>query len=234
YVISFATFRYLSNVSAILALLTNVVTILPDDKVLPPRATMEIIRGMQEQNPTIFTKKGSYDGRKNLYSPIKYSFGDKAQFEVTDPTRRNPWRVRIQFAAMINPASLERYIQGQMSHDEMILTTLNACNVAIRMQPIQDHPFNARSFFTRTELRDMGRGVELRRGYFQSIRPAIGRMIINLDISSAAFYKPGPLIKLCLDYLGRSPESDPTPVLTATRFDPRVKRDLLKFIRNLK
>lgn len=58
--------------------------------------------------------------------------------------------------------------------------------------------------------------------------------MINLDISSAAFYKSGSLIKLCLEYLGRSPESDPTSVLTATRFDPRVKRDLLKFIRNLK
>ncbi|KAG9050899.1 hypothetical protein FS837_001553, partial [Tulasnella sp. UAMH 9824] len=208
--------------------------ILPEDKVLPPRVTVWIIRKMQEQNPTIFTKRASYDGRKNLYSPIQYSFGDNAQFEVTDPTRRNPWRVRIQFAAMINPASLERYIQGQMSHDEMILTTLNACNVAIRMQPIEDHPFNARSFFTRNEFKDMGRGVELWRGYFQSVRPAIGRMMINLDISSAAFYKSGSLIKLCLEYLGRSPESEPTAVLTATRFDPRTKRDLLKFIRNLK
>ncbi|KAG8942123.1 hypothetical protein FRC00_011997, partial [Tulasnella sp. 408] len=209
-------------------------TILPEDKVLPPRVTVWIIRKMQEQNPTVFTKKASYDGRKNLYSPIKYSFGDNAQFEVTDPTRRNPWRIRIQFAAMINPASLDRHIQGQMSHDEMILTTLNACNVAIRMQPIEDHPFNARSFFTRNEYRDMGRGVELWRGYFQSVRPAIGRMMINLDISSAAFYKSGSLIKLCLEYLGRSPESDPTSVLTATRFDQRTKRDLLKFIRTLK
>lgn len=34
---------------------------------------------MQEQNPTVFTKRASYDGRKNLYSPIQYSFGDNAQ-----------------------------------------------------------------------------------------------------------------------------------------------------------
>ncbi|KAG8985277.1 hypothetical protein FRB90_004845 [Tulasnella sp. 427] len=209
-------------------------TILPEDKTLPPRATVHIIRQMQEQNRTIFTKRGCYDGRKNLYSVVKYSFGQNAQFEVTEPDRKNPWRVRIQFAAEINPASTERYIQGQMSYDERISTTLNACNVAIRMQPIQDNPFNARSFFTRNEFKDMGRGLELWRGYFQSVRPVIGKMVINLDISSAAFYKSGPLIKLCLELLGRSPEADPTPFLSASRMDARARKDLLKLIRNLK
>ncbi|KAG8952529.1 hypothetical protein FRC00_006749 [Tulasnella sp. 408] len=129
--------------------------------------------------------------------------------------------------------SAARYIEGQMSHDEQILTTLIACNVAFRMQPIQDHPFNARSFFTRAEVKDMGRSVELWRGFFQSVRPVIGKMVINVDTSSAAFYKSGPLIKVCLEYLGRSPEADPTQVLSASRLDARTRRDLLKFIRNL-
>ncbi|KAG8946717.1 hypothetical protein FRC04_011495 [Tulasnella sp. 424] len=207
-------------------------TILPEDKVLPVRATMEVIRKMQEQNPTIFTKRGSYDGRKNLYSPIKYSFGNQHEFQVNDGGR-NPRRVRIQFAATINPSSTARYIAGQQSHDENILTTLNAYNVAIRMQPIQDHPFNTRSFFTRAEVRDMGRSVELWRGYFQSVRPAIGKMVINVDISSAAFYKSGPLIKVCLEYMGRSPDGDPLQFLAANRLDQRTRKDLLKFIRNL-
>ncbi|KAG8992734.1 hypothetical protein FRB90_000927 [Tulasnella sp. 427] len=194
---------------------------------------MEIIRKMQEQNPTIFTKLGSYDGRKNLYSPIKYSFGDRHEFQVNDGASRNPRRVRIQFAAVINPSSLARYIEGLMSHDESILTTLNACNVAIRMQPIQDHPFNARSFFTRAEVKDMGRSVELWRGFFQSVRPAIGKMVINVDISSAAFYKSGPLIKICMEYLGKSADADPAQFLSANRLDTRTRKDLAKFIRNL-
>ncbi|KAG8946718.1 hypothetical protein FRC04_011496 [Tulasnella sp. 424] len=207
-------------------------TILPEDKVLPLKATMDIIRKMQEQNPTIFTKRGSYDGRKNLYSPIKYSFGNQHEFQVNDG-RPNPRRVRVQFAATVNPSSTVRYIEGQMSHDENILTTLNAYNVAIRMQPIQDHPFNARSFFTRAEFKDMGRSVELWRGYFQSVRPAIGKMVINVDISSAAIYKSGPLIKVCLEYMGKSPDGDPLQFLSVNRLDQRTRRDLLKFIRNL-
>ncbi|KAG9047215.1 hypothetical protein FS837_002809 [Tulasnella sp. UAMH 9824] len=179
---------------------------------------------MQEQNPNIFTKRGSYDGRKNLYSPIKYSFGNEREFEVNDGGR-NPRRVRVQSTA--------RYIDGKTSHDGQILTTLSACNVAIRMQPMQYHPFNARSFFIRTETKDMGRSVELWRGFFQSVRPVIGKMIINVDIGSAAFYKSGPLIKVCLEYLGNNPEADPTQFLSGSRLDAQTRRDLLKFIRNL-
>ncbi|KAG8958174.1 hypothetical protein FRC00_002972, partial [Tulasnella sp. 408] len=139
---------------------------------------MEIIRKLQEQYPTVFTKRGCYDGRKNLYSPVKYSFKNKGQsgsfkntgqFEVNDGGR-NPRCVRIQLAARINPAS---------------------------------------------------------------VRPAIGKMLINVDISSAAFYKSGSPIKLCLEYLGRSPEEDPSQFLSGSGLNARTRRDLLKFIRGL-
>ncbi|KIO16425.1 hypothetical protein M407DRAFT_33926 [Tulasnella calospora MUT 4182] len=204
-----------------------------DDKKLPLRVTVEIIRRMQEQNPTIFTKRGSYDGRKNLYSPIQYSLGERYQFEVDVPNRPTPWRVRIKWVAVINPASTARYVEGKMSHDEATLTTLNACNVAIRMQSIQNHPFNAKSFYTRAQVRNTGWGVELWRGYFQSVRPVVGKMVINVDISSAAFYKPGPLIKLCLDYLGASTEGNPVQFLSSNRLNTRSRIDLAKFLRGL-
>lgn len=39
---------------------------------------------MQDQNPTIFTKRGSYDGNKNLFSLIKYPFGESAKVYLDD------------------------------------------------------------------------------------------------------------------------------------------------------
>ena len=39
------------------------------------------------------------------------------------------------------------------------------------------------------------------RGYFQSVRPAIGRMLINVDISTAAMYKPNRVINISLEVL---------------------------------
>lgn len=40
------------------------------------------------------------------------------------------------------------------------------------------------------------------RGYFQSVRPAAGRMLVNIDISTGTMYKHGPLIPLCMEFLG--------------------------------
>lgn len=66
------------------------------------------------------------------------------------------------------------------------------------------HTFNGRSFFTSDETLSLGGGLEVWRGYFQSVRPGIGRMFINVDISTALMFKPGPLISICLEVLGKS------------------------------
>jgi eukaryotic translation initiation factor 2C len=56
------------------------------------------------------------------------------------------------------------------------------------MEPSMNFPFNIRSFFTPRETKDIGGGLELWRGYFQSVRPAPGRMLINMDIATGAMY----------------------------------------------
>jgi len=73
------------------------------------------------------------------------------------------------------------------------------------MGPNLRYPFNVRSFFTDRETRDIGGGIVLWRGYFQSVRPAIGRMLINVDISTGAMYMPGPLLALALAHLNLAP-----------------------------
>lgn len=104
--------------------------------------------------------------------------------------------------------------------------SLKALNVVIRMLPLQTHPFNSRSFFTDTEKRDVGQGFQLWRGYFQSLRPAPGRLLVNIDLSTGMFYKPGPLISVALEASGlRAPQD-----LTASTFDHRKLRELERFL----
>jgi eukaryotic translation initiation factor 2C len=68
-----------------------------------------------------------------------------------------------------------------------------------------NHPFNTRSFFPLDgERRPVGYGFELVRGYFQSVRPAIGKLLVNVDISTGLFIKSGRLIDVALDFLGQS------------------------------
>jgi eukaryotic translation initiation factor 2C len=72
------------------------------------------------------------------------------------------------------------------------------------MEPNQKYPFNVRSFYPETGKRAIGSGIKLWQGFFQSVRLTMGRMIINIDISTATMYKSGSLIDLCLQFLGRT------------------------------
>lgn len=82
-----------------------------------------------------------------------------------------------------------------------LITHLQALNVVIRMDPNLKYPFNVRSFFTEQGKKAIGGGLELWRGYFQSIRPSQNMMYVNLDIATGVMYKAGSLLGLCLEYL---------------------------------
>uniref|UniRef100_A0A8H8CLR0 Argonaute-like protein n=1 Tax=Psilocybe cubensis TaxID=181762 RepID=A0A8H8CLR0_PSICU len=204
----------------------------PSEKTLPARLNMDIIESLQFRiAPAIFTPRCVYDGRKNIFAVRELPFGERGyqDFDVTlgdgrpDPNGRPPkvYKVRLTKVAEINPEHvsftrplnylfnilnrvLKRFIHGEQSHDNSVLTAITALNVVIRMAPTMAYPFNVRSFFTSRETRDIGSGISLWRGYFQSVRPGIGQMLINIDISTATMYKGGPLLVVCCEYLGKT------------------------------
>lgn len=101
------------------------------------------------------------------------------------------------------------------------------------MGPTARWPFNTRSFFTNHEIRDIGGGIVLWRGYFQSVRPAIGKMLVNLDISTGAMFKPGPLLGLCLEVAGLDPRQ-PQGLSANAGFDVRRRNQLQRFISGIR
>ena len=139
------------------------------------------------------------------------------------------YKVKLTHVATINPEVLARFLQGKQSHDNTVLTAITALNVVIRMEPSLKYPFNVRSFFTNREQRDIGGGIVLWRGYFQSVRPAIGQMLINVDISTGAMYKPGRVIDVALEFLGR-PGGDPTLLAPARGFPDRERVRLQRYL----
>jgi eukaryotic translation initiation factor 2C len=98
------------------------------------------------------------------------------------------------------------------------------------MEPTKKFPFNVRSFFTDRETKDIGGGLVLWRGYFQSVRPGIGRMLINVDISTGIMYKPGRLLDLCLEFVGKR---DPNVLAPTRGFPDRERLRLQRFISNI-
>ncbi|KAH9844266.1 argonaute-like protein [Rhodofomes roseus] len=213
------------------------VVIRPDEKTLPARLNMEIIDRLQKViAPQVFTPRAVYDGRKNLFAARELPFGEtrSQEFDVmledpaTSTSARGPkvYKVKLTHVAEINPEVLARFLKGQQSHDNTVLTAITALNVVIRMEPSLKYPFNVRSFFTNRETKDIGGGIVLWRGYFQSVRPAIGKMLINVDISTGTMYKEGPLFNLCLEFFGTR---DPS-FLTPRRLTERERLRLQRFI----
>lgn len=95
------------------------------------------------------------------------------------------------------------------------------------------YPFNVRSFFTDRETKDIGSGIVLWRGYFQSVRPAMGKMLVNVDISTGTMYKPGPLLTLCLEFLGRG-MNNPNMLAPRQGFPDRERIRLQRFIQGIR
>ncbi|KAG6816930.1 hypothetical protein H0H87_001632 [Tephrocybe sp. NHM501043] len=216
--------------------------IFPSEKVLPARLNMDLVKALQHDvAPQIFTPRGVYDGRKNLFSARELSFdgADSKEFDVSlssgrsDTGGRGPkvYKIKLTKVAEINPEVLKRFIAGDQSHDNTVLTAITALNVVIRMEPTMSYPFNVRSFFTDRETKDIGLGLQLWRGYFQSVRPASGRMLINVDISTGTMYKAGSLLQLCLEFLQKT---EPNALATTRGFPDRERLRLQRHISGIR
>lgn len=210
---------------------------------------MDLIKHMQQHvAPDIFDPPAVYDGRKNMFAPrllpfahgalsqeFDVSLSDPAQASAGNVSGRGPkiYKVKLTKVAEINPVVLQRFIEGQQSHDNTVLTAITALNVVVRMEPTMKYPFNVRSFFTDRETKDIGSGLVLWRGYFQSVRPAMGRMLVNVDISTGTMYKPGPLLSLCLEFLGRG-MNNPNMLAPKKGFPDRERIRLQRFISGIR
>ena len=103
------------------------------------------------------------------------------------------------------------------------------------MEPSLRYPTKRNSFFTNQGERPIGAGIILWRGYFQSLRPAIGRLLINVDTATGAMYRSGKLLDLALEFLGQATPNALAPQRGAQRGLPERERSRLQqFISGIK
>ncbi|KAH7102563.1 eukaryotic translation initiation factor 2C [Auriculariales sp. MPI-PUGE-AT-0066] len=176
-------------------------------KPCPARMRWQVMEKLQAQVPQMFTPRAAYDGNKILVVPRLLPFAGVAEFTVDmseGPTDKQakPAKVLLKKTTECNLELLHRFVNGQQSLDNDIISAITALNIIVRAGPASRYPTKGASFFTPRETRDIGNAIILVRGYFQSVRAGPGRMLLNLDISTGAMYKPGNLIDVCLDVLG--------------------------------
>ncbi|QRV87399.1 argonaute-like protein [Ceratobasidium sp. AG-Ba] len=228
------------------------------DNIMPAKFNMDLIRVLQERvAPAVFTPRAVYDGRKNLFASrrLRLSGENSQTFDVTlEPAREGAtppkvYRVTLKHVAEIDPTALSRYQKGQHSYDNTIITALTAINVVIQMEPIMSatsgtpggtmsnpmlyrkYPHNSRSFFTDKETWAIGGGLELWRGYFQSVRPGLRSVLMNIDISTGTMFAPGPMVDVCRAILGNN---SPNALVPGQGLSDRERLKLKNFLSNVR
>ncbi|KAG7439281.1 eukaryotic translation initiation factor 2C [Guyanagaster necrorhizus] len=212
------------------------------DKTLRAAFNMQLIEALQAQYPDVFIKAAVYDGKKNLYTShwLDFGTGNSRQFNVTmtEGARVSNFKITVTEAREINMEVLSRYTAGQQSWDENISTALTALNIVIRMAPSLTYPFRVRSFYSDKITAPLANtGLEAWQGYFQSVRPALNRLIVNVDISTGVMFKPGSLVETCLEFFTGNRKSNPDRYLRTSgpqALPPTQRHRLHTFLFGLK
>ncbi|KAF8179654.1 argonaute-like protein [Pholiota molesta] len=199
-----------------------------DPDTLSSRRKLALFDILQDQQPNIFTPKIAYDGQKMAYATRLLDLGEanaRKVYTCLDISRHNfprtggaggnatrpprVFNITLTKVDTINTEILRLFTSGKQSWDENVAKALMAYNIALRMKPNLNNPFRGRSFFIDQDRCPIGGGLEVWRGIFQSVRPAIERLIVNVDLANTIMYKEGPLIHLCNEFLGRPANLSP-------------------------
>ncbi|XP_072998962.1 protein argonaute PNH1-like [Typha latifolia] len=152
----------------------------------------------------------AYDGRKNLYTAGFLPFHSKEfvvklaeEDEGMGITRQKEYRVAIKFVARADLHHLRQFIAGKQADAPQ--ETLQVLDIVLRELSNQRYVSIGRSFYS-PEIRKpqrLGDGLQSWCGFYQSVRPTQMGLSLNIDMSSAAFIEPLPVIEFVAQILGK-------------------------------
>lgn len=133
-----------------------------------------------------------------------------------DTDRVNAARTRNTHTALISElgtVSLKDLIDDvsrPSSNYPLKLETIQALNVLMTYGPSSEsriataggnkfYPFGSHP---QMEYAELGFGLQALRGYFTSVRTSVSRLLVNVNVATGAFYKPGPLLVVMREFGG--------------------------------
>ncbi|ELW65986.1 Protein argonaute-3 [Tupaia chinensis] len=198
----------------------------------PRRVNREVVDSMvQHFKVTIFgDRRPVYDGKRSLYTanplPVATTGVD---LDVTLPGeggKDRPFKVSIKFVSRVSWHLLHEVLTGRtlpepLELDKPISTNpVHAVDVVLRHLPSMKYTPVGRSFFSAPEGYDhpLGGGREVWFGFHQSVRPAMWKMMLNIDVSATAFYKAQPVIQFMCEVLDiHNIDEQPRPLTDSHR-----------------
>ncbi|XP_057429947.1 protein argonaute 10-like isoform X2 [Lotus japonicus] len=152
----------------------------------------------------------AYDGRKSLYTAGALPFS-RREFKIklidvddgVNPTKEREYCVVIKFVARVNLHHLGQFLAGKRADAPQ--EALQTLDIVLRELSSKRFCPIGRSFFSpdiRTPQR-LGQGLESWCGFYQSIRPTQMGLSLNIDMASAAFIEPLPVVEFVGQLLGK-------------------------------
>ncbi|KAJ7090261.1 argonaute-like protein [Mycena belliarum] len=173
----------------------------------PPPKRQRLIHALQTiAYPNVFQPQAVYDGNKLLYAShivpdgIYRVHGSNPN---APPGARGWYEIKISRTkgTEVVPSHVNQ-LMTQGSATTQTITATNLLQLLLSQAANLKYPNNTRAYFTPDGKRQIpGMAVELWRGFFQSVRPSIGRMLVNVDMTVAAMYLSGPLIDVAMAVL---------------------------------
>ncbi|KAF8243604.1 Piwi-domain-containing protein [Wilcoxina mikolae CBS 423.85] len=116
--------------------------------------------------------------------------------ETPDPKSKT-YKISIQYIRTIDSDGFLKYCAGKnMDYDSSII--IRALNIILAKFPSSGLTPNkkivnfgqSRFFIVETQPDDLGSGLVAYRGYYSSVRPTFGKILCNINVCTAAFFKP--------------------------------------------
>ncbi|OAL53799.1 Piwi-domain-containing protein [Pyrenochaeta sp. DS3sAY3a] len=132
---------------------------------------------------------------------------DEEPDNVRRARERNTFRIPVHFSGTVSTRDLQNDLAQPSSNYPLKLETIQALNIVIASGPSTDpdiatvsrnkfYPFGKHP---QLQSADLGFGLEALRGYYSSVRTGVNRILVNLNVATGAFYKPGPLIDMMME-----------------------------------
>ncbi|RID60648.1 hypothetical protein BRARA_F03787 [Brassica rapa] len=176
----------------------------------------ELVRLFKESE--LGSRLPAYDGRKSLYTAGELPFTwkefavkifDEDDGIINGPRRERSYKVAIKFVARANMHHLGEFLAGKRADGPQ--EALQILDIVLRELSVKRFCPVGRSFFSpdiRTPQR-LGEGLQSWCGFYQSIRPTQMGLSLNIDMASAAFIEPLPVIEFVAQLLGKDVLSKP-------------------------
>ncbi|OSC99670.1 Piwi-domain-containing protein [Trametes coccinea BRFM310] len=156
---------------------------------------------------------------------IKLMYTEEGEEDTEQKREPKTYTVNIRFIQPIETQSLLNYLEGHPQYRGYdIMPVINALNIILAMHPNRVSGggvmVGRNKFFHPSPTAppvNLGGGLEAWRGFYSSVRPAWKQLMVNVNVCTTAFYKPGNLAERLLEFMNASFGARPAAFVKGVR-----------------